>query len=54
MSIYDNENKTYPDLNPTAPQESQTYRLKTLTEIEVFFLDETDVCERIPKKNETI
>ena len=25
MSIYDNETKMYPDLNPTAPQESQTY-----------------------------
>ena len=25
MSICDNETKIYPDLNPTAPQESQTY-----------------------------
>ena len=40
MSIYDNETKIYPDLNPTAPQEPQTYRLKKLTEIEAFFLDE--------------
>ena len=30
MSIYDNEtpSKLYPDLNPTAPQEPQTYRVK--------------------------
>ena len=28
MSIYDNETKIYPDLNPSAPQESQTYRLQ--------------------------
>ena len=27
MSIYDNETKIYPDLNPTAPQEPQGYRL---------------------------
>ena len=50
MSIYDNETKTYPDLNPTAPQEPQTYRLKKLTEIEAFFLDEIQVLERIAKK----
>ena len=32
MSIYDNEtSKIYPDLNPTAPQEPQTYRLKKFT-----------------------
>ena len=40
MSIYDNETKIYPDLNPSAAQESQTYRLKKLTEIEAFCLDE--------------
>ena len=28
MSIYDNETKIYPDLNPSAPQEPQTYQLK--------------------------
>ena len=27
MSVYDNETKIHPDLNPTAPQEPQTYRL---------------------------
>ena len=50
MSIYNNETKIYPDLNPTAPQEPQTYRLKQLTEIEAFFLDEIEVRERIAKK----
>ena len=51
MSIYDNETKIYPDLNPTAPlQESQTYRLKKLTEIESYLLDEIEVRERIAKK----
>ena len=51
MSIYDNEtNKIYPDLNTTAPQEPQAYRLKKLTEIEAYLLDETEVCERLAKK----
>ena len=50
MSIYNNESKIYPNLNPTAPQEPQTYRLKKLTEIEAFFLDEIEVRERIAKK----
>ena len=51
MSIYDNEtNKIYPDLNPTAPQEPQTYRLKKLTEIEAYLLDEIEVCERLAIK----
>ena len=49
MSIYDNETKIYPDLNPTAPQEPQTYQLKRLTEIETYFLDEIEVLERIAK-----
>ena len=42
MTIYNNEAKIYPDLNPSAPQEPQVYRLKKLTEIEVFFLDEIE------------
>ena len=50
MSIYNNESKIYPDLKPTAPQEPQTYRLKTLTEIEIFFLDKIEVCEQIAKR----
>ena len=49
MSIYDNE-KIYPDLNPVALKEPQTYCLKKLTEIEVFFLDEIEIRERIAKK----
>ena len=50
MSIYDNETNIYPDLNPTAPQEPQTYQLKKFTEIEAFFLDEIEVRERSAKK----
>ena len=50
MSIYDNETKIYPDLNPTAPQEPQTYRLKKLTEIEAYLLNEIEVRERLAKK----
>ena len=51
MSIYDNEtSKIYPDLNPTAPQEPQTYRLKKLTEIEAYLLNEIEVRERLAKK----
>ena len=50
MSIYDNESKIYPDLNPTALQEPQTYRLKKLTETEALFLDLIEVHERIAKK----
>ena len=38
MSIYDNETKIYPDLNPTALEEPQTYRLKRLSEIKAFLL----------------
>ena len=52
MSIYDNDTKNYPDLNPTAPQEPQAYQLQKLTEIETFFLDEIEVCERIARKME--
>ena len=50
MSIYDNETKIYPDLNPTAPQGPQTYRLTKLTEIEAYFLNEIEVREQIAKK----
>ena len=52
MNIYDNETttKTYTDLNPTAPQEPQMYRLKELTEIEAYLLDEIEVREQIAKK----
>ena len=50
MSIYDNETKIYPDLNHAASQEPQTYRLKKLTEIEAFLLEEIEVRELIAKK----
>ena len=50
MSIYDNETKIYPDLNPTAPQEPQSYQLNVLSEIEAFFIDKIEVCEQIAKK----
>ena len=50
--MYENEttSKIYPDLNPTAPQEPQTYYLKNLAEIEAYLLDEIEVRERIAKK----
>ena len=50
MSIYDNETKSYPDLYPTAPQEPKIYRLKILTEIKAFFLEEIEVRERTTTK----
>ena len=34
----------------TASQEPQTYRINKLAEIEVLFLDETEVPERITRK----
>ena len=50
MSIYDNEIKIYPDLNPTALQEPQSYRLNKLSKIDAFFLDEIEAHEKISKK----
>ena len=50
MSIYNNETKIYPDLNPTAPQEPQSYRLSKLSGIEAYFLNEVEVREQIAKK----
>ena len=50
MSIYDNETKVYPDLNPTAPQESETYRLSKLSKIEAYFINETEVREKFARK----
>ena len=50
MSTYNNKTKIYPDLNPTVPQEPQSYRLNKLSEIEAFFLDEIEVREQIAKK----
>ena len=54
MSIYDNDTKIYPDLNPSAPQEPQIYLLKKLTEIEAFFLDEIEVRRRETKKKKEL
>ena len=50
MSVYNNEAKIYPDLNPSAAQESQSYRLNILSEIEAHFLNEIEVCEQIAEK----
>ena len=50
MNIYGNETKIYPDLNPTASQGSQRYRLNKLSEIEAFFLVEIELHEQISKK----
>ena len=50
MSVYDNETKIYSDLNTTAPQEPQSYRLNKLSEIEAYFLNEIEAREQIAKK----
>ena len=52
MNIYDSETKIYPDLNPTAPQEPQSYGLNKLSEIEAFFLNEIEVREQNAKRME--
>ena len=49
MRMYDNETKIYPDFNPTAPQEPQSYRLNKLSEIEAYFLNVIEVREQIAK-----
>ena len=50
MSIYDNETKIFPDLNPTAPQVPQTYQLQKLTEIEAYLLMKLRSAGGIPNK----
>ena len=50
MSIYDNETKIYPDLNPTAPQQPQSYRLNKLSENEEYFLMKLNFANKLPKK----
>ena len=50
MSIYDNETKIYPDLNPSAPQEPHSCWLNKLSKIEAYFLNEIEVREQIAKK----
>ena len=54
MSLYDNgTSKIYPDLNPIAPPEPQAYRLKLLTEIEEYLLDEIEVREELVERMKT-
>ena len=53
MSIYNNETKIYPDLNNTAPQEPQTYLLNKLNEIEVYFLNNTEVPKSLHRQCKT-
>ena len=50
MSIYNNETKIDPDLNPAAPQKLQSYCLNKLSEIVAYFLNEIEVGEQIAKK----
>ena len=50
MSVYDNETKIYLDLNPSAPQEPQSYGLNKLSEIEAYSLNEIEGREQISKK----
>ena len=50
MRIYDNDTKIYSDLNPTVPQEPQTYRLNKQSETEAYFVNEFEVREQIAKK----
>ena len=50
MSVYDNETKIYPDLNPSVLQEPQSYRLNKLSKIEAYFLNEIEVREQFAKK----
>ena len=50
MRIYNNETKIYPDLNPTAPEEPQSYHLDKLSEIEAYFLNLIEIDEQIDKK----
>ena len=51
MSINDSEmSKIYADLNLMASQEPQAYRIKKLTEIEAYLLDEIEVRQGLIKK----
>ena len=50
MSIYDNESKMYPYLNPTTPQGPKSYGLQNLTEIEHICLMKMKFVNRLPKK----
>ena len=50
ISLYDNDTKNYPDLNTTAPQESQVYCLKNLGDVQTYLLDEVEIPEQVAKK----
>ena len=53
MSIYDNESKIYPSLDPTAPpapENPQAYRLAKISEVEAYLLGEIDERDRLAKK----
>ena len=39
MIVFDNETKIYPHLNPSAPQEPQSYQLNKKSGIEAYFLN---------------
>ena len=54
MTICNNDTKIYSDLNPTAPQEPQAYRLKKLTKTEAFFFDEIEIHRREAKKKKRL
>ena len=47
ISIYNNDTrKIYPDLNPTASQDPQTYHLKNLIKIDPYLLYQTEVVKK--------
>ena len=50
MSIYNNETKIYPDLNPTTLQEPQSYWLNKPSKLEAYFFNEIEVREQTAKK----
>ena len=54
MSIYHNKTKIYPDLNPIAPQEPQTYRLNKLSELRHFLLMKLKNVNRRQKKKKRL
>ena len=50
MSVYNNETKVYLDLNPTAPQEPQSYGLSKVSGIEGFILMKLMFMSELSKK----
>ena len=49
MRVNENKTKIYPGLNPTAPQEPQSYRLNKLSEIEAFFREQ--IAKKMKRSN---